>query len=411
MYVFSPLHRLPNPVRTPSLPSFSTPGRLLHPCRRLPLLLSGDRIRTCVLLPALTAILSAPALVAQEPDAAARKPDPAAVQHYSKGLELLQNRDFRNAAIALEQAVGTDSTYGDAHYALAKTCKTLNQFDRAVRAFEAADRHGVSSERARERIPAQLADVYKKSAVQSFKQKKFREAIGGFEKALEHSPGDGDADVFYLLGLCYNALRQDAEAARAFQDAIDADSSYVKAIKSLADLQRRQGKLGGAAGTYRRAVALDPAYTKAYLGLAKVQIDSEDLDGALATLNKAVEVDPGFLQGLCLIGQTLSRKGRWHEAIKPLRRALEVDSDYAEAHYRLAEAYYGTGDWKKALDAGLDATRRQRNYHAAEVVVADSYSKLGQVAEARTWYKKARQDSRFRDWCEQQLKELDRQQP
>ena len=370
--------------------------------------MSGDRIRTFVLLPALAAILSAPALVAQEPDAAARKPDPNAVQHYGKGLELLKNRDFRNAAIALEQAVDTDSTYGDAHYALAKAYKVLNQFDRSIRSFEAADRHGVSSERARERIPAQLADVYKKSAVQSFKRKRFREAIVGFEKALEQSPGN--ADLFYLLGLCYNALREDADAARAFQNAIDADSTYAKAFKSLADLQRRKGELRAAAGTYRRAIALDSEYTKAYLGLAKVQIDSEDLDGALSTLNKAVEVDPEFLQGLCLIGQTLSQKGRWHEAIEPLQRALDVDSDHAQAHYRLAEAYYGTGDWKKALDAGLDATRRQPNYHAAEVVVADSYSKLGNVSQARTWYKKARQDSRFRDWCEQQLQELDRRQ-
>ena len=133
--------------------------------------MSTDRIRIFSILPALTAILSAPALFAQEPDPAARKPDPAAVEYYSKGLELLRNRDFPNAAIAMEQAVTADSTYGDAHYALAKTYKVLNRFQRAIRAFEAATLHGVSSEGALERIPAQLADIYKKSAVQSFKQK------------------------------------------------------------------------------------------------------------------------------------------------------------------------------------------------------------------------------------------------
>ena len=117
-----------------------------------------------------------------------------------------------------------------------------------------------------------------------------------------------------------------------------------------------------------------------------------------------------FLDGLCLIGQTLSRKGRYHEAIAPLKQALEVDSKHAEAQYRLAEAYYGTGEWRKALEPGLEATRLQRNYHAAEVVVADSYSKLGKVTEARTWYNKAKQDARFRDWCELRLQELDRQQ-
>ena len=365
--------------------------------------LSGDRIRTFVLLPALAATLAAPALVAQEP--AARKPDPEAVQHYSKGLDLLRNRDFRNAAISLEQSVGADSTYGDAHYALAKTYKVLDQFDRAIRAFEAAARHEAS---ARERIPAQLADVYKKSAVQSFKQKRFREAIGSFEKALERN--SGDADLFYLLGLCHNALRDDAAAARAFDDAIDADSTHVKAHNSLADLQRRQGRLRVASATYRQAMALDPEYTRAYLGLARIQIDTDDLDGALATLEKAVAVDPEFLDGLCLIGQTLSRKGRYHEAIAPLKQALEVDSKHAEAQYRLAEAYYGTGEWRKALEPGLEATRLQRNYHAAEVVVADSYGKLGKVTEARTWYNKAKQDARFRDWCELRLQELDRQQ-
>ena len=368
--------------------------------------MSTDRIRICSLLPVLTAILSAPALVAQEPDPGARKPDPVAVQHYSKGLELLKNRDFRNAAIAMEQAVEADSTYGDAHYALAKTYKVLNRFERAIRAFEAAAGHGVSSERALERIPAQLADIYKKSAIQSFKQKKYREAIGSFEKALERSPGD--ADLFYLVGLCYKALRINSAAVDAFQDAIDADSTYVKAYASLAGLQRRQGKLGAAAATYRRAIALDSGYTKAYLGLARIQIHEKDFEGALATLGRAVEVDPEFLEGHCLIGLTLSQKGLHQEAIPPLQRAIEIDDNHADAHYVLGEAYFGIGEWKLALDYGLRATSLQRNYHAAEVVVADAYSKLGQVAEARTWYNKAKVDNRFRDWCEQQLQDLDR---
>ena len=361
--------------------------------------LSRDRIRACILLPALAVILSAPALVAQEPD-------PAAVQHYSKGLELLKNRDYRNAVIALGQSVETDSTYGDAHYALAKAHKVLDQFDRSIRAFEAAARHGVSSARALERIPAQLADVHKKSGVQSFKQKKYREAIGSFEKALERSPGD--ADLFYLTGLCYKALRVNTAAVDAFQDAIDADPTYVKAYASLAGLQRRQGKLGAAAETYRRTIALDSGYTKAYLGLARIQIHDKDFEGALGTLRKAVEVDPEFLEGHCLIGLTLSQKGLHQEAIQPLQRAIQIDDQHADAHYVLGEAYFGIGEWKLALDYGLNATRLQRNYHAAEVVVADAYTKLGQVSEARTWYNKAKVDNRFRDWCEQQLQDLDR---
>ena len=43
-------------------------------------------------------------------------------------------------------------------------------------------------------------------------------------------------------------------------------------------------------------------------------------------------------------------------------------------------------------------------------VAALKSGELGQVAEARTWYTKARTDTRFRDYCDHQLGELDRQQ-
>ena len=105
----------------------------------------------------------------------------------------------------------------------------------------------------------------------------------------------------------------------------------------------------------------------------------------------------------------LNKTAKFHEAIEPLRHAVELDRGHAEAFYRLAQAYYGIGDWRKALDSSLDAVRKKHDYHAAQVVVADAYRELGQRRESKTWYNKAKEDNRFKDWCLHHLKELDRQ--
>ena len=339
-------------------------------------------------------------------DVLAEGPSQEAVEHYSKGLQLLKNRDFRNAAIEFEKSVASDTSYGDPYYALGKTYRTLNQFDRAVDAFARAAEIGVSSARTQSLIPAQLADVHTKSAVQSFKQKKFREAVAGFQQALAYD--SSNVQIIYHLGLCHSALRDTRAAENAFLRALETEPNYVRAHKSLADLYRRQRQFRLAIETYGRAIVADDTHMGAYAGLARAQIAVEDFEGAEATLRDAVKNDPGFSEGFLLLGHTLNQVTRYHEAVEPLRRALELDRD-AETHFRLAEAYYGMGEWRKALDSGLAATRARRDFHAAEVVVADSQLKLGRPSEARTWYNRAKQDSRLQDWCLHQLKEIDSQ--
>lgn len=339
--------------------------------------------------------------------ALAAGPEREAVEHYSKGLQLVKNRDFRNAAIAFEQSITVDPSYGDAHYALAKTYKTLNQFGRATIAFETAAAVGVSSARVQKQIPQQLTDVYTKSAVQSFKQKKFREAIANCEMALKHN--SSNPQILYLLGLCYGGLRDQEAATNAFQKVIETDPSYVKAYTSLANVQRRQGKFRVATKTYRQAIALDSTQMTAYSGIGRIHLRNKNFEGARVILQKAVRIDPRFAEGFLLLGHTLNKTAKFHEAIEPLRHAVELDRGHAEAFYRLAQAYYGIGDWRKALDSSLDAVRKKHDYHAAQVVVADAYRELGQRREAKIWYNKAKEDNRFKDWCLHHLKELDRQ--
>jgi len=346
-------------------------------------------------------------LSALPPGAQEQRP-PEAIAHYRTGFQMLRARDIRNAVIEFERAVAVDSTYGDAQYALGKSYVSLSQFDKAIGALEAARRHEVTSDKARAALPGLLASVYHKSALKARDQKRHAEAIAAFRKSLELQPGNAQAQ--YGIGLCYSDRRETEKARRAFEKVISLDAEYVQAFKALGDIHRRSREYRQAAEMYTRAIAAEPGFMDGHAGLARVQMETDDVEGAVATLERALEIDPEYAYTHLLLGTALNQQQQYHEAVAPLRRAIDLDADNAETHFRLAQAYYGKGDFRAAVGAAQQAVRRQRNYHAAQATLGDSYAQLGQNDESRTWYLKARIDSRFRDYCDHQLKELDRRQ-
>ena len=357
----------------------------------------------CLLLLAIAAISYA------QTGAGSANPDPEAIRHYAAGLDLLRAGKHRNAAIEFAAATGADSTYGDAFFALGKTFITLNQYDKAVEAYAAARRVGVSRAETRQAIPGLLSDAYRRWGVASYGKRDYRQAIDALEKALEL--GDADPALHYTLGLCYGGRRDTGRAEAALRRAVELDPGYWKAHKALGDLHRRDRDLRSAAAAYARAIALDSTYMEAHGGLARVEVDSEDFAAAEKTLRRALRIDGDFAYGFLMLGHTMNQLGRFHEAVEPLRRSIDLDGDNWEGHYRLAEAHYGTGDYRKALEAGRSALRQKRDYPAAQVIVADAYAKLDMVRDARTWYLKAAQDSRFKDYCSHKLQELEERQP
>jgi tetratricopeptide (TPR) repeat protein len=106
----------------------------------------------------------------------------------------------------------------------------------------------------------------------------------------------------------------------------------------------------------------------------------------------------------------LNQLGRHGEAIDPLKQATRLEAKNADAHYRLSEAHLGIGGFRYAVQAGKRAVNLRREFHAAEVILADAHYKLGQVDEARRYYAAAVGDSRFKDYCQHQLAEIDRPQ-
>ncbi len=340
----------------------------------------------------LSLLLQAGPLAAQAPEA---------IKHYRAGYKLLKAQNIRNAAIELEKAVAIDTTYGAAFYALAKAYRVLDEYPKAIKAYQAANKLGVGQDR----IPGELARLYHKAAIKLFQQHKYKEAVLNFEQSLNFDPNN--AKAHYVMGLCHNGLRNSEAAQKAYLQAVEVDSNYAKPYKSLGDLRRRERNYGGAIQAYEQAISLDPSFMEAYGGLALVHLDTQNFEALAALIQKALAIDPEYVNGYLYLGTAFNRLGRYHEAIKPLRRGIELNPKNPEAHYLLAEAYYGKGDYRLAVEAGQSAVRHGRDYHAAEMLLGDTYAKLGQILEARTWYHKAMKDSRLKDYCTHKLEELE----
>tara|TARA_Y100000588_G_scaffold286701_1_gene304675 strand:+ start:1012 stop:2082 length:1071 start_codon:yes stop_codon:yes gene_type:complete len=340
--------------------------------------------------------LTTSALLTQERDA-------KAIDHYRNGYEMLKARSFRNAAEELKAATTIDSTYGEAFYALAQAYKILNEYTKSIAAYERAYALDIK----RDAIPRQLAKLYQKEGLSSYKESKYREAIATFKKSLQFNPNN--AQVRFSIGLCHDRLHNAEAAKTAYEKAIAADPTYVKVYKALGDLQRRLREYGPAAQNYKKAIATDPQYMDAYGGLALVHLTNQDYQAVIDLMNKATATNPQYANGHLFLGTALKSLGRHHEAVTPLRRAIDLDSKNAEAHYRLGEAYYGKGDYQLAVEAGFKAIDKKKNYHAAEALLGDAHFKLGQFTKAHTWYSRAFKDARFKDWCNHQIAKIKRQ--
>ncbi len=343
------------------------------------------------LIPSVLLLLTLSSLSAQDPDA---------VERYRAGYQLLQGRSFRNAAIELQEAVAIDSTYGAAHLALGMAYKVLNEHQRAIAAYENARKLGTFPERAAD----ELARLYYRAGVELFSQRRYQDAVESFQGAVELDPGN--ARALYAMGLCYNGLRDAEQAEWAFRAAIAVDPDYPQPLRALGDLHRRRREYNTAMEAYREAIAIDSTHMEAYSGLVRIMLENEAYQEAVRLMQSAVEIDAGYADGYLYLGSALFRLGRFSDAVPPLRQAVNLAPDDAESHFRLAEALYGKGDYRAAYEACRLAIRNRRNFHAAEVLMGDISVRLGRSEEARSWYTRAMQDSRFRDYSRHQLERL-----
>lgn len=140
-----------------------------------------------------------------------------------------------------------------------------------------------------------FARAYLRKGTILAQQKRFREAISEFDRALQIEPEM--AMAYNNLGLAYQALGMLNEAREAFQSAIDLDTDDLAsayAHNNLGNLLRQRGDYEGAMKQYLLALRRKPDYAVAWVNLGDMHAKKGNFAEAIRCYEKALEIDPNL---------------------------------------------------------------------------------------------------------------------
>lgn len=127
-----------------------------------------------------------------------------------------------------------------------------------------------------------------------------------------------------------------ASQERIWRSVLAARPAQPRALVSLAQVLREQGRAAEAEALIREALQLWPSYARAEVQLAKLAEERGDLDAARAHLQRALALDPSDGEIRTNLGELLARSGRHAEAVAEWEAALARDPELAYAANNLA---------------------------------------------------------------------------
>ncbi len=178
--------------------------------------------------------------------------------------------------------------------------------------------------------PDTAADFYRLGA-DAFKKRRFAEASGLFEKALQVDPAYHRAWV-YLGMACQEAGEKD-RALKALVRATEIDPAYAKGHHQLGVLLQDRKEYVRAAAAFRLARSADPKSAAHPFRLGLCLIEAGKPREAVEPLEAARQLAPADPEAALACGQALLAAGRVEEAIPALERFLELTpaTDRADA--------------------------------------------------------------------------------
>lgn len=173
----------------------------------------------------------------------------------------------------------------------------------------------------------------------------FQLANDAYRIATEKAPNDPSFHTGW--GELFLQVHNNAEAAKSFQDALQADDKWIPALVGMAEALLDVNP-PGAEKAIQQVLALDPDVVDAHLLKAMLEIDKSDREAAKASIAKAKAINPNSLDALALSGGLAYVEDRHADLEKEASAALKINprfggayrvpAELAAASYRFEEA-------------------------------------------------------------------------
>jgi tetratricopeptide (TPR) repeat protein len=215
------------------------------------------------------------------------------------------NRKPLNTAIALKKADAIRQLTPDERMLLAMSYIALGQGEWARPEL---DRLAAGD-------PANVSYAYWLGRL-DYDKSQFESALARFRAVTAREPDHVRA--WDNMGLCYEALNQDGEAARAYETAVAVNRKAATPSPwpplNFAGLLRRQGALDRAEGLLRDAIQYDAALARAHYELGVVLEQKGDAASAVQSLQRAAAADGTYPDPFYALSRIYRRQGQRSEA-------------------------------------------------------------------------------------------------
>lgn len=147
-------------------------------------------------------------------------------------------------------------------------------------------------------------------------------------------------EAYFLLGKVYYLLDEQAEAKKAYKEALKLDISYVKVYQHLALVYEENDDLENAVAMVRAAAKFDPNNAKAWVQLGGLLFRQEKYVEAINALKNAIRYAPNDPEGYIRIAEVYLKGGNTEFSIANLEDALELSPKNIEAIQLMILALY-----------------------------------------------------------------------
>ena len=195
-----------------------------------------------------------------------------------------------------------------------------------------------------------FADVYNMLGVIYHDQGQYQKALRAFEAALRINPGYTDAAL--NLAVTYNDTGRYKDAQDTYRHALSRSGAspgkldrfvqgkLANMYADIGDVYLSAGLYAEAIAEYRRALTLGPTFVDLRAKLAGALRDSGERDAAIAEYEEVVRQAPSFVPARLNLGLSLYAAGRKEDATAHWRKVLEISpgNRNAEMYLQIAAA-------------------------------------------------------------------------
>jgi arylsulfatase A-like enzyme/Flp pilus assembly protein TadD len=252
------------------------------------------------------------------------------------------------------------------------------------------------------------------------KRREYREAESVFRAALERMGETFNAT--YGLALSYKGQGRLEEAAMGFDRSVTLDTSRVRAVFQLAEVELLRGRRSEAETLLRehldkrpdtslylvladallaqgksseaRAILQDAANKDAdnamiHLSVGNLLMEQDDVEGAFRAFQKAKEVAPKEARVFNALGNALARMGNDQSSLENFKTSAELDPSFAPAHNNLGIALARSGRPAEAEKAFRTAIETDPSYAEAFNNLGFLYLQAGAAARSIPLFERA----------------------